>query len=79
MIGAVDQGAGQPRQVPALPADRVPAAAAAGVGEQLVAGAADGREAPLSSSVLNGSKSATRMPITLVRWLRRLRATRLDS
>ena len=35
--------------------------------------------APLSNSALNGSKSATRMPITLVRWLRRLWATRLAS
>ncbi len=35
--------------------------------------------APLSSSALNGSMSATRMPMTLVRRLRRLRATRLDS
>ena len=34
--------------------------------------------APLSSSALNGSRSATRIPITLVRWLRRLWATRLD-
>lgn len=35
--------------------------------------------APLSSSVLNGSMSATRIPMTFVRWLRRLCATRLAS
>ena len=37
------------------------------------------RAAPLSSSALNGSMPATRMPMMFVRWLRRLRATRLVS
>ncbi len=36
-------------------------------------------DVPLSSSVLKGSNSATRIPMTFVRVLRRLLATRLDS
>src|SRR5665647_243762 len=37
------------------------------------------RAAPLRSSALKGSRSATRIPMTFVRWLRRLLATRLGS
>ncbi len=79
-IEPIGERAAQPADVAPLPAGAVLAVAAARVDDQLVATAPGSpRPPPLSSSALNGSMSATRMPITLVRWLRRLRATRLDS
>ena len=75
----VGERAAEPGDVAPLPAGVLLAVAAAGVDDQLVVRSRIAAAAPLSSSALNGSMSATRMPITLVRRLRRLRATRLDS
>ena len=75
---AVAERAADPREVAALPADLVvarpqPEKTTSSYPVPWIA-----RATPFRSSALNGSMSATSTPITFVRRLRRLWATRLD-